>query len=297
MTSTDPGGARPGRTVPRGGGSAALPDLQRIRELTDLSARLAEEAGGMIRSGRPDRVTVAATKSSAVDVVTQMDSDVEAFLRARLAEERPEDAVLGEEEGARTGTSGLTWVIDPVDGTVNYLYGIPAYAVSVAVVQGEPHPLSWTVLAGSVHSVPEGVTWSAGRGLGATRAGRPVRANEARPLAGSLVGTGFGYSAERRAAQAGVLTRVLPNVRDIRRLGSAALDLCRVADGSLDLYYEQGLQPWDMAAGVLIAEEAGALVTGLDGEPASERMTIAGPASSVGDLSHILQVSAPDSEE
>ena len=257
--------------------------------LAAVAERLARAAGALVRDGRPQRVDVASTKSSPIDVVTEMDLASEALLRDLLREERPDDGILGEEEGHVVGTTGVTWVLDPIDGTVNYLYGIPAYAVSVAAVTGGADPESWTVLAGCVHAVADGRTWTAHLGGGATEDGRPVRVNAAVPLAQSLLGTGFGYVAERRRAQAHVLTRVLPRVRDIRRIGSAAMDLCSLASGNLDLYYERGLKPWDLAAASLVAQEAGADVVGLRGRRASEDMTVAGPPATVRELVALLE--------
>jgi myo-inositol-1(or 4)-monophosphatase len=271
-------------------------DLDQIRELTALAETLARSAGELVRAGRPDRVDVAATKSSEVDVVTAMDLASEAHLRALLAQHRPQDGVLGEEDGWLPGTSGLTWVLDPIDGTVNYLYGIPAYAISVGLVAGSADPLTWTPVAGCVHAVPDGRTYTAGRGIGAHRDGTPLRANPARDLATSLVGTGFGYTAERRARQAQVLATLLPLVRDIRRIGSAALDLCRVAEGTLDLHYERGLNPWDLAAGQIIALEAGAQVRGLRGLAASAAMTVVGPAGTVDELASLLEELGADTD-
>ncbi|QDW64732.1 inositol monophosphatase [Oerskovia sp. KBS0722] len=273
-----------------------LPDDVTVAELRALAERLAREAGALVRDGRPEHVEVAATKSSAVDVVTAMDAESEALLRRIIARERPDDAILGEEEGASAGTSGLTWVIDPIDGTVNYLYSVASYAISVAVVAGPPDPAEWTVLAGAVHSIVDGRTWTAGLGAGATLDGEPVAVNPAGPLATSLVGTGFGYDADRRRHQAQVLVDVLPQVRDIRRLGSAAIDLCLVATGSLDLYYERGLNPWDLAAGALVAQEAGATVTGLRGRAAGGDMTVAGAPQAVSDLVVILEAAGADSD-
>ena len=269
--------------------AASVPDVAATTVLMELAARLARAAGDLVREGRPDTVDVAATKSSPVDPVTEMDLASEALLRSLLAEHRPDDAILGEEEAFRPGSSGLTWVIDPIDGTVNYLYGIPAYAVSVAVVAGGPDPATWSAVAGAVHSVTDGRTWTAGRGLGAYLDGRRLRVNPARPLALSLVGTGFAYTAARRTEQARLVAEVLPRVRDIRRIGSAALDLCSIASGGLDLYYERGLRPWDLAAGALVAAEAGARVTGLHGVAAGEQMTVAGPAGSVAELVALLE--------
>ncbi|NDO89047.1 inositol monophosphatase [Cellulosimicrobium cellulans] len=266
-----------------------MPDDVTVADLRDLAERLAREAGELVRSGRPDQVEVAATKSTATDVVTRMDADSEALLRREIAAARPDDAILGEEEGSSSGTSGITWVIDPVDGTVNYLYGVASYAVSVAAVVGPPDPREWTVLAGAVHSVVDDRTWTAGLGAGATLDGRPVRVNAETGLGQCLVGTGFGYDADRRRAQARVLVDVLPQVRDIRRLGSAAIDLCLVATGELDLYYERGLNPWDMAAGALVAQEAGARVTGLRGRPADREMVVAGPPEAVARLVRVLE--------
>jgi myo-inositol-1(or 4)-monophosphatase len=264
--------------------------------LLSLAERVALAAGTLIREGRPNRVDVSGTKSSPIDVVTEMDLASEALLRRAIAEHRPDDGVLGEEQGHVPGTSGLTWVIDPIDGTVNYLYGIPAYAVSVAVVAGPPNPQEWTVLAGCVHAVADGRTWLASRGGGAFQDGVPIRVNPPRPLAESLVGTGFGYRAERRRSQARVVAALLPEIRDIRRMGSAALDLCAVASGSLDVYFEQGLQPWDLAAGSLIAHEAGATVSGLRGCPADEAMTVAGPEPAVAALVRRLEQLGADED-
>ncbi|MCL3862195.1 inositol monophosphatase family protein [Actinotalea sp. K2] len=264
--------------------------------LVDLAEHLAREAGRLVLEGRPHRPDVASTKSSPVDVVTQMDLASEALLRRLLAQERPQDAILGEEEGLLVGTSGVTWVLDPIDGTVNYLYGIPAYAVSVAAVVGEPDPARWTVVAGCVHAVADGRTWTAGLGRGAYLDGGRVAVNAARPLAESLVGTGFGYLSERRRSQARVLAEVLPQVRDIRRIGSAAMDLCTVATGGLDAYYERGLQPWDLAAASLVAQEAGASVVGLRGAPAGESMAVAGPPATARALVGILEALDADTD-
>lgn len=277
--------------------ATALPTESEIADLRAQARSLATEAGALVRGGRPARVEVAATKSTAVDPVTDMDRASEDLLRRRLAARRPHDAILGEEGDDVPGTSGLTWVLDPIDGTVNYLYGVASYAVSVAVVAGEPDPARWTVLAGAVHSVVDGVTWTAARGQGADRDGEPVQVRRADSLATSLVGTGFGYDAGRRAHQAQVLAAVLPQVRDIRRLGAAAIDLCLVAEGALDLYYERGLNPWDVAAGGLVAVEAGAALTGLRGEPATGLMTVAGCPERQAELVGLLESAGADGAE
>lgn len=266
-------------------------------ELVELAETLARAAGTLVREGRPSRVDVASTKSSPIDVVTAMDLASETLLREMLATARPEDGILGEEEGGLVGgTSGITWVLDPIDGTVNYLYGVPAYAVSVAAVTGPPDPAGWTVQAACVHSVADGRTWTAGRGSGAWLDGERLGVNAPTSLAQSLVGTGFGYTVERRRNQARVLAEVLPQVRDIRRIGSAAMDLCSLANGGLDLYFERGLGPWDLAAASLVAQEAGAVVTGLRGARAGTAMTVAGPAPTVHELVALLEGLDADSD-
>jgi myo-inositol-1(or 4)-monophosphatase len=277
--------------------TADVTGLEGLEGLVRLAEELGRAAGELVREGRPRSVDVAATKSSPIDVVTAMDLASEALLRRMLAERRPDDGILGEEEGLVAGTSGVTWVLDPIDGTVNYLYGIPAYAVSVAAVTGPPRPDAWTVVAACVHSVADGRTWTAGRGLGSFQDGAPVRVNAPVVLAQSLVGTGFGYTEDRRRGQARVVAELLPQVRDIRRIGSAALDLCTLASGGLDLYYERGLQPWDLAAASLVAEEAGASVLGLRGVRPDEAMTVAGPQPTVGELVGLLEAWEADTDE
>lgn len=251
--------------------------------LAAVAEQVAVEAGRLIVEERPADLGVAETKTSMTDVVTVMDQRSQDLLRTRLAELRPEDGFAGEERGGHAGTSGLTWVADPIDGTVNYLYALPAYAVSVAAVVGDPAVVgAWRPVAGAVVDPVTGERFTASLGGGARKAvGESVRALRVGDpeLSLALCGTGFGYDAERRRWQGEVLARLLPQVRDIRRFGSAALDLCRVADGSLDAYYERGLNPWDFAAGWLVAEEAGALVTGLDEGHPGEAMTIAGGPS------------------
>jgi myo-inositol-1(or 4)-monophosphatase len=259
-----------------------------VAELREVAVTVALAAGQLISAGRPDRVEVAATKSSPTDVVTAMDTASEQLLRTELARLRPEDAFLGEEGGFEAGSSGLTWVVDPIDGTVNYLYGLRSYAVSVAVVRDEesperPDPATWTVLAGAVVDPSQGETWTAALGDGATltdaRGTRALHAPTGPELGQALVATGFGYDATRRAEQAAVVGRLLPRVRDLRRIGTASLDLCSLAAGRVDAYYERGLKPWDFAAGLLVAAEAGAVVTDFDGNAAGTHgLLAAGPA-------------------
>ncbi|MFC4555895.1 inositol monophosphatase family protein [Georgenia faecalis] len=260
----------------RGTGDGLPPGVD-VAALMELAERLARQAGRVVaEAARTTTVTVARTKSSSVDVVTEVDEAAERLLRAEITAARPDDAILGEEEETRPGTSGLTWVIDPIDGTVNFLYGLPHYSVSVAVVAGPPDPASWTLLAGCVHAPALGRTWTAGRGAGAFADGvRLAPLAGPPPLERALVGTGFSYSAAGRAAQGRVVAELLPQVRDIRRLGSAAVDLCHVAAGSLDAHYEEYLNPWDMAAGALLVSEVGGVVRGLGDDPAGPGMTIA----------------------
>jgi myo-inositol-1(or 4)-monophosphatase len=219
---------------------------RRRREL--FAAGPAGAAAGLVRA-----------KSTATDPVTVVDTESEELIRRRLAAARPGDGVLGEEGGGRLGEGPVTWIVDPIDGTVNFLYGIGAYAVSIAARAGG------AVVAGAVADAAAGGVYSAALGGGARFAppDGPERALAANPVAElprALVGTGFAYRAERRRRQGALLAALLPRVRDVRRIGSAALDLCFVASGRLDAHYEHGLQPWDYAAGALIAAEAGAAV-------------------------------------
>ena len=229
------------------------------RALLELASTVALEAAELVREGRRGAVTVTATKSSPDDVVTEVDRAVEELIRARVLEARPEDGFLGEEGAARDSASGVTWVVDPIDGTVNFLYGIPQYAVSIAASRGGE------VVAGVVVDVASGEEFRAVRGDGATCGDRPLRVREPVPLERRLVATGFNYVPETRAIQAAAVARMLGTVRDVRRMGSAALDLCALAAGRLDAYVEEGLHPWDLAAGGLIATEAGARVTSVPG--------------------------------
>jgi myo-inositol-1(or 4)-monophosphatase len=239
-------------------------------ELRAVAERLAAEAADFVRRRREEVFNAAPqrestgpavrAKSTPTDPVTIVDTETERLLRDRLAELRPGERVLGEEGGGRSDDSAgrPTWVVDPIDGTVNFVYGLPAYGVSVAVqVDGES-------VAGAVADVVDGALYSAARGRGAhVRRGTstaPLRCSQVTDLSMSLVGTGFSYDPQLRQRQALVLATLMPQIRDVRRFGSAALDLCMVAAGQLDAYYEENLNVWDWAAGALIAAEAGALV-------------------------------------
>lgn len=218
--------------------------------LRELAVEVATAAADLVRRSSDD-VVVAATKSSAVDVVTEVDRRSESLVRRLLLSARPDDGVLGEEEGDVRGSSGVRWIVDPVDGTVNLLHGIPEYAVSVAAeVDGE-------VVAGAVVDVPAGHVYAAATGEGATKDGVPLRVRPPAAQGARLVLTGFGYQAEVRAHQGECVARLLPRVRDIRRMGSCALDLCHLAEGRADAYVEEGPAIWDWAAGQLVLTEAG----------------------------------------
>jgi myo-inositol-1(or 4)-monophosphatase len=268
------------------------------RELLELALDAALAAGRLLVEGRPPDLRVSATKTSPTDIVTEMDTAAERLIVDRLLAARPQDGVLGEEGASGEGTSGVRWVIDPIDGTVNYLYDLPAWAVSIAA------EVDGAAVAGVVHVPPLGETWTATRGGGAYRTediigdhatrdhatgdGVPVRCADEVRVDRALVATGFGYDAGRRGSQAEVLRGVLPNVRDVRRMGSAAIDLCHVAGGRVDAYYERGVQRWDVAAAALIATEAGAVVGGLHGRPAGPEFTLAAPAGLFGPLHDLL---------
>jgi myo-inositol-1(or 4)-monophosphatase len=278
--------------------------------LLELATSVAVAAGRLLlgSGGRPE---VVATKSSPTDVVTEADRAAEALIRDLIGAARPGDRILGE-EGGETGAAGaggeitgeitgVRWIVDPLDGTVNYLYGLPDWAVSIAA------EADGTVVAGAVFVPGRDELFSAALGGGAwlsrgaldwrgEDAPQPVRlaCNTGVALDRALVATGFGYAAGRRLIQGEVLAGVLPRVRDIRRGGSAAVDLCSVASGGVDAYYERGVNLWDIAAGGLIAAEAGARVTGLHGRPASSSMTVAAAPPLLGELQDLLASLDPE---
>lgn len=240
------------------------------RDLLHLAEQAADQAARFLVEGW-SRSEVVATKSSGTDIVTQMDQGSERLLVERILAARPDDGILGEEGGRRQGSSGVCWVIDPLDGTVNYSYGLPVWAVSVGVtVAGRP-------TVGVVHAPALGKVWTGIDAGSASRAhvnGRPIAVSDCTELGSALVATGFGYRADVRAEQAMVVAALLPEVRDIRRAGAAAVDMCWVAEGVLDGYYERGTHEWDRAAGTAIARAAGAVVGGLGDEPPGEAMVV-----------------------
>jgi myo-inositol-1(or 4)-monophosphatase len=257
-------------------------DADELADLADLAEAVARQAARLLLDGlHRDRLEID-TKSTATDMVSEMDRAAERLIVDALIAVRPDDGVMGEEGASRPSASGVTWVIDPLDGTTNYLYRHPGFTVSIAAEHGG------RAVAGVVVDVLAGEVFRAMRGGGATRDGRPIAVSSETELGRALVATGFGYQAEQRRHQAAVLAQVLPDLRDIRRMGSAALDLCSVACARVDAYYELSLGPWDFAAGALIAAEAGAVVTDLDGAFPRAAPLLAAPPALAGPLRALL---------
>jgi myo-inositol-1(or 4)-monophosphatase len=263
-------------------------DAALLSELTELATRLAKDAGAFLLAGvdRPrEQVT---TKSSGTDMVSEMDKGAEDLLVSGIRAARPHDGILGEEGTSTEGTSGVKWVIDPLDGTTNYLYGNPQWSVSVGVeIDGVP-------VVGVVEAPTLRETFVATSGRGATRNGVSISTTSCADPAMALVASGFGYAATRRAWQGGVVANIAAHVRDIRRGGSAALDLAYVACGRLDAYYETGLNPWDMSAGIVLVREAGGIVTDRagTGEP-TPAMCIAAGSNLHASLRSLLDAAHP----
>lgn len=222
-------------------------------ELLKLAVEIARQAGELLMK-RPLTFEVT-SKSVAIDIATQMDRDSERLIVDSLLAARADDGIIGEEGSSRPSSSGITWVIDPVDGTVNYLYGLPGWSVSIAAKDGDG------ILVGVVHAPTIGSTWTATRGGGAHFNGKSIRCNDPVNLDRALIGTGFVYDVSMRAQQGKVVSALLPQVRDIRRMGSAAVDICNVAMGAFDGYFEIGLKEWDLAAAQLVASESGAVIS------------------------------------
>ena len=230
--------------------------------LLELASRLAVEAGRMVAEGRRDvGVASVSTKSTATDMVTEFDRASEELIVAGILAARPDDGIVGEEGTDRVGTTGVDWLIDPIDGTTNFLYGLPGWAVSIAARTAEG------TRAGAVYVPALDELFTARAGGGAHLDGDPIRCGTTDDLRLALVATGFSYLPERRSEQARRVAQMLPLVRDIRRLGAASVDLCHVAAGRVDAYFEQWLGPWDLAAGVLVASEAGCSIGAIDGGP------------------------------
>lgn len=250
--------------------------MQTGDSLHDVAVKLAREAGELIVTRRAGHIEVASTKSSDVDVVTAVDKESEEFLYTRLRELRPGDGFLGEEGQVEESTTGVTWVVDPIDGTVNFLYNIPHYAVSIAAVTGEPSPGSWQVEAGAVFNPATGELFHAARGEGAFLGERRLQIGPPPPMNLALLATGFAYSTAMRKEQVRILSQLIGEVRDIRRMGTASLDFAAVAAGRVDVYFERTLSPWDHAAGELMVTEAGGIITGIRDLPQGREGIFAG---------------------
>ena len=236
-----------------------------------LAHTVAKLAGSHLMN-RPSSFTFT-EKSSAVDFATQMDQQAEELIVREILNSRPDDGIIAEEGAARTSKSGITWVIDPLDGTVNYLYGLPGWNVSIAAKDKDG------VLVGVVYAPSINGLWSAVRGGDATYNGDKIKCNDPVTLDKALLATGFAYDLDLRMKQGQVISNLLPRIRDLRRNGAAAVDLCYVAMGALDGYFEASLNEWDHAAGGLIATQAGAVISGRAGGPANKDLVVcAGPA-------------------
>jgi myo-inositol-1(or 4)-monophosphatase len=227
--------------------------MSSTNEFLELAVRIATQAGDLLMK-RPQTFEIT-SKSVAIDIATQMDRDSEKLIVDFLLAARMDDGIIGEEGSAKPSASGITWVIDPIDGTVNYLYGLPGWSVSIAAKDEQG------VLAGVVHAPSIDSTWTATRGGGAFFNARSIRCNDPVSLDRALIGTGFAYDVSKRVNQGEVVAALLPRVRDIRRMGSAAVDICYVAMGAFDGYFESGLMEWDMAAASLISTESGACIS------------------------------------
>jgi fructose-1,6-bisphosphatase/inositol monophosphatase family enzyme len=229
-----------------------------VDSLLVVALEAAAGAGDVLKQRFGEARADVRTKSSPTDMVSEVDREAEAYISQVLAERRPDDGLLGEEGTSRPGTTGVRWLVDPLDGTTNFLFGVPSFGVSIAA------QLDGQGVVGVVVDPTRSETWTGAQGRGAFLNGGPVHVSSAvTTLDQALIATGFSYQTERRAWQAKRLIAVLPAVRDIRRFGSAALDLCWVAGGRFSGFYEWGLQPWDLAAGAVIAEEAGATLGAL----------------------------------
>lgn len=266
----------------------ALADLLPLHPALEAAWRAAGEAGAFLRDERPDDLAID-TKSTPTDVVSAMDRGAERLIVDSVLSRFPDDGFLGEEGGERPSTSGRRWIVDPLDATVNYLFGMPLWGVSIALED------ELGVVLGVVALPAFDEAYVAVRGEGSWRVvrGRGVRlsGSSCTDLSQALVATGFGYSADRRVRQAEVVTRVIGQVRDVRRTGCAVIDFCWLALGRLDAYYEYGLNPWDHAAAALICREAGLVVTGLDGGPALDPAFVAGAPAIIDPLRELLVAS------
>ena len=223
------------------------------QQLLDLALKIARQAGVLLMD-RPASWDLT-VKSTAIDIATQMDLASEKLIVESILAARPDDGIIGEEGASRESKSGVTWVIDPVDGTVNYFYGLPGWAVSIAAKD------ETGTLVGVVHSPTVNATWHASKSGGAFLNNVAIACNEPIELNRALISSGFAYDVNNRLEQVKIVNALLPKIRDLRRIGSAAADICHVATGMVDGYFETGLFEWDLAAAELIAREAGATVS------------------------------------
>ncbi|OZM77842.1 inositol monophosphatase family protein [Pseudonocardia sp. MH-G8] len=251
---------------------ATLPTIDAL-ELLDVARAVAAEAGALAADMRSTGISVQSTKSNQLDIVTQADTAVEALIRERLTSARPVDGFLGEETGETAGASGITWIVDPIDGTVNYLYGSPYYAVSIAATVQEGNGRR-TSLAGCVHAPALSVTYTAAIGHPARLDDRPVLVNAKVPLEKALVSTGIPYDLAQRARVLETIAALTPRIRDLRLVGAASLEICGVAEGRTDAHFQRGLPAWDYAAAALIAAQAGADVRGASGGPPGNELLL-----------------------
>jgi myo-inositol-1(or 4)-monophosphatase len=223
------------------------------QQLLELALKIARQAGELLVD-RPASWDLT-VKSTAIDIATQMDIASEKLIVESILSARPDDGIIGEEGASRESKSGVTWIIDPVDGTVNYFYGLPGWAISIAAKDENG------TLVGVVHSPTVNATWHASKGGGAFLNDVKIACNDPVELNRALISTGFAYDVQVRTEQLKIVNALLPQIRDLRRIGSAAADICHVATGMVDGYFETGLFEWDLAAAELIAREAGATVT------------------------------------
>lgn len=244
-----------------------------VGSLCDIAVQLAREAGDMALHGRRSGPITASAKSSSIDLVTEFDKASEQLITAGLTSKRPDDGIVGEEGADVDSTSGIVWHIDPIDGTTNFFFDIPLWAVSIGAVD-EQGPV-----VGAVYVPGLGEMFSAARGRGAFVNGQPIHPRENSRISDALVATGFSYQIAQRPRHTHRVARMLDEVRDIRRLGAAAIDLCFVAAGRYDAYFEEGLNSWDLVAGQIIATEAGAVVTNFNGDTVTPQQVLAASAS------------------
>ena len=256
--------------------------------LRAIAEQLARQAGDMALAGRKSGTVVADTKSSPTDMVTQFDRASEEMITTGLHELRPLDAIIGEEGASRSGTSGITWHIDPIDGTSNFYFDIPMWAVSIGAVDAHGP------LVGAVYAPALGEMFTAARGQGATCNGMPISCRENTVLSDALVCTGYSYRVHERKQHAQRVARMVTEIRDIRRFGAAAIDLCFVASGRFDAYFEEHLHSWDLIAGQIIASEAGAIVTDYAGGPVTPRQVLAATPGIQGALIDLIARSTKD---